>query len=957
MCNTFLEGVFNRSLNYVTAVVAFMIKILGNEMITKLCAAGHALGWLILGFTTISAEAAQPLQPVELRCEYLANPVGIDVVQPRLSWVLTVKPVNGLGRLFGSRDDSRGREQTAYRILAASSVAKLAADQGDLWDSGEVASDETAQIVYAGVTLTSRQQCFWKVVVWDEHRRKSAWSDVATWEMGLLQPQDWLGSWIGMNLPTPTGDLAANPAPFLRRDFSVRSGIKRARLYASGAGSLELHLNGQKVGGNRERDPGYTDFNKRVLYVTYDVTPLLRPGVTNTIGAILGTGWYDVHDVAVWGFEHASWRGRPRLQLVLVVGYNDGETQVLASDNLWRATSQGPIRSDGIYSGEIYDARREMPGWDEPGFADDSWQAADVLPAPAGKLTALRCPPIAMVKTIIPQAITQPQPGVYVVDMGENFSGHAQLIVHGPAGTKIQLRYGECLATNGMVDRSSISEFMPPPRPFQTDAYICRGSGTETWEQRFSYSGFRYLEVTGFPGQPTLDNFRGRFAHTDLEPAGEFSCSNEGLNQVQRATVQSYLCNAQNIPTDCPTREKNGWTGDAHLAAEAGLMNFHSAAFYTKWLDDLKDNQLADGHIGVIVPTADWGLGDCQPAWDSAYPLIAWDLLEYCGDRRILAEHYDRLRLYVDFLAGQTVNGIIAKTDSLGDWCPWSTETPSQLTATAFFYEDARIVSQAAALLGHAEDAAKYAALAEKTKAGFNAKFFDATNNSYANGSQTALAAALYFGLVSPARQSAVLGNLAQQVETLGHIDAGILGAKWLPAALSAGGRTDAAYLMVAHANQPGWIAMARDSKTLWEQWREPHSRNHIMFGSVSGWFYQWLAGISSDPAQPGFKHIIIQPQPVGDLTWVKAAYDSIRGPIVSNWSRQGGRLTMDITIPPNTTATVYVPAENEMSVTESGRPAAKVPGIKFLGLGRGAAAYAVGSGTYKFSSLVPRRL
>jgi alpha-L-rhamnosidase len=777
---------------------------------------------------------------------------------------------------------------------------------------------------------------------------------MATWEMGLLQRPDWQGSWIGINMPAPADAFSANPAPYLRRDFQLRPGVKRGRLYASGVGSLELHLNGQKVGGNRERDPGYTDFNKRVLYVTYEVTSLLRSGATNAIGAILGTGWYDVHDVAVWGFEHASWRGRPRMQLMLVVDYKDGHIQTLSSDDSWRATSQGPIRCDGIYSGEIYDARREMPGWDEPGFDDHLWPAADVLPAPAGKRAALRCPPIAIVKTMVPKAITQPQPGVYVVDMGENFSGHAQLAVQGPAGTKIRMRYGECLATNGMVDRSSISEFMPPPRAFQEDTYVCKGAGTETWEQRFSYSGFRYVEVTGFPGQPTAANFRGRFAHTDLEPAGEFSCSNDGLNQVQQAAVQSYLCNAQNIPTDCPTREKNGWTGDAHLAAEAGLMNFRSAAFYAKWLDDIEDNQLPDGRVGVIVPSAGWGLGDCQPAWDSAYPLIAWDLFQYCGDRRVLVQHYDRLRLYVDYLTARTANGIITLTDTLGDWCPWSTETPSQLTATAFFYEDARIVSQAAALLGHAGDAVKYAALAEKAKIGFNEKFFEAANNSYANGSQTALATALYFGLVPGGRQPAVLGNLASQVETLKHIDTGILGAKWLPAALSAGGRSDAAYLVAARTNQPGWIAMAQDSKTLWEQWREPHSRNHIMFGSISGWFYQWLAGINCDPAQPGFKHIIIQPQPAGDLTWVKAAYDSIRGRIVSNWSLQAGVLTMDITVPANTSATVYVPAEKETSVTESGQPAAKVPEIKFLGLNHGAAAYEVGSGTYEFSSLLP---
>jgi alpha-L-rhamnosidase len=930
-----------------------MFMTLNNKIVARWPGLRVALALAFLGFVVLPAGASIPLQPIELRCEYLTNPMGIDVVQPRLSWVLTLPPATALGRLFTRQNETRGRQQTAYRILVASSAEKLAANQGDLWDSGRVAADETAQIEYAGVALTSRQQCYWKVAVWDEQHRLSAWSQTATWEMGLLQPQDWQGSWIGINQPTPTNDFVANPAPFLRRDFQLPSGIKRARLYASGVGSVELHLNGRKVGGNRERDPGYTDFNQRVLYVTHDVTSLLRPGATNTLGAVLGTGWYDVHDVAVWQFEHASWRGRPRLQLMLVVDFNDGHTQTLASDQTWRATCGGPIRWDGIYSGEIFDARRAMPGWDESGFADDAWTAADVLPAPAGKLTALRCPPIAIVKTITPRAITQPQPGVYVVDMGENFTGHAQLTVHGPAGTTIQMRYAECLATNGMIDRTTITEFMPPPKPFQVDTYICQGAGTETWEQRFSYSGFRYIEVTGFPGEPTRDNFRGRFAHTDFESAGEFSCSNDGLNQVQQATRQSYLCNAQNIPTDCPTREKNGWTGDAHLAADAGLMNFRSAAFYTKWLDDLRDNQLADGRIGVIVPSAGWGRGDCQPAWDSAYPLIAWDLFAYCGDRRILAQHYDRLRLYVDYLTGKTTNGLIALTDTLGDWCPWSTETPSQLTVTAFLYEDARIVSQAAMVLGKTNEATKYAALAETAKAGFNTKFFDAANNSYANGSQTALATALYFGLVPAERQAAVLDRLAQQVATLQHIDTGILGAKWLPVALSAGGRSDLAYSLASYPNQPGWISMAKDSKTLWEQWREPHSRNHIMFGSISGWFYQWLAGINSDPAQPGFKHIILRPQPVGDLTWVKATYDSIRGRIVSNWRRQAGVLTMDITIPPNTKATVYVPAKTETAVTESGRPVATVPGIQFLGFNHGAAAFAIGSGTYQFSSLL----
>ncbi|MBZ5560937.1 MAG: family 78 glycoside hydrolase catalytic domain [Acidobacteriia bacterium] len=500
-------------------------------------------------------------------------------------------------------------------------------------------------------------------------------------------------------LPLP----APKPAPFLRREFVVTGAVRSAYLFASGLAYAELHLNGKKVGGEIERDPAYTNFNSRVLYATYDIAGLVAQG-RNAVGAILGTGWYDVHDLAIWHFHTASWRGRPRLRLLIAIEYKDGRSQFIKSDASWKAGT-GPISHDGIYTGEIYDARQEMPGWSTPGFDDTDWSSALIMPPPSGKLVARRCPPIAITETLAPISISEPKPGRYVVDMGQNFSGHTQLRVRAAAGTMITMRYGEILHKDGTLDTAPIDTFMAktdPPQPFQQDTYICKGIDEEVWEQRFSYSGFQYVEVTGFPGRPTLENFRGRFAHTAFENAGEFACSNNVINKIQQATRWAYLSNAQSIPTDCPQREKNGWTGDAQLASEMGLMNFKSASFYSKWLDDLADAQRADGGLPVIVPSGGWGNGEWSgpitPPWDAAYPVITWNLYQYCGDTRLLERHYPRLRRYVDFFSRYEKDGVTPGL-GIGDWLPWKTDTPLDLISTAYLYLDAKIVSDIAHLL------------------------------------------------------------------------------------------------------------------------------------------------------------------------------------------------------------------------------------------------------------------
>ncbi len=835
----------------------------------------------------------------DLQCEYTTNPLGIEETVPRLSWI--------------TKTDRKDWMQSGYQILVSSTSGELAKNKGDLWDSGRVSTDASLQIEYAGKPLTSRQTAFWKVKVWDNTGKETAWSKPSTWEMGLLKPTDWNGSiWIG-----GTDDKSPSPTPHLRKEFAVKGKIARARVYASGLGYVELSLNGKKLGGPSQRDPGYTNYDKRLLYVTHDITKEIRQG-DNCIGGILGTGWFDTHDRATWNFHRAPWRSRPKLRLMLVVDYADGRTETLGTDETWQ-TSTGPILVDGIYTGEVYDARLEIPGWNKAGFDTTAWKSARKADAPKGILVALKCPPVIVSKDIKPVSITEPKPGIFVLDYGQNLSGHVRLKLRGKPGEKVTLRYSERIDKDGMIQRKEIDVYMnkeTPAQPFQTDVYIFKGEGVETWEQRFAYQGFQYLEVTGLSEKPSVDSLVARFSHTDLETTGQFSSSSTLFNKIQHATQYAYLSNAHNIPTDCPQREKNGWTGDAHLAVEAGLMNFRSESFYTKWLDDYADDQKADGRFSLIIPTGGWGSTAIHPSWDSAFHIIANDFYNYRGDKRLLMRHYDSLRKYVDHLVTRTENGIVP-FDSLGDWLPWSTKTDSRLTSSVMLYIDAKIVARAAKMLGNA-DAAKYESLVETTKAAINREFY--APDKIASSTQTALSLALYFKLLPTELHQKALDALVANVEKQGHIDTGIIGAKYILRALSENGRTDIAYKIVARKEQPGWgWWIEQGATTLWEDWKGDSSLNHIMFGDVSNWFMQWIAGIGLDPEKPAFKHILIRPQIVGDLTWAKASIDSPYGKISSSWKRNGKTLQLDIEIPANTTATVQIPD------TESGGRTVKV--------------------------------
>ena len=892
--------------------------------------------FLMCSLLTVGLGAATPLIPQRLRCEYLDNPLGLDVAAPRLSWIVT--------------GEGRARSQNAYQIRVARTQSELQAGQTLLWDTGKVLSAETNAIAYAGVPLGSAERACWSVRVWDERAQASAWSGPATWETGLLKPSDWHGQWIARSTFLASQRETPTRPPLLRCAFTLKGVVRRARVYLVGLGYHELSINGQRI-GDHLLDPGYTRYDRRVLAVAHDVTAALRDG-ENVIGVMLGNGWFNVETKAVWFFDEAPWRATPRLLLELRVEYEDGRAETISSDDAWK-TSDSAITFSSIYSSESYDARLEQPGWDEAGFDDRAWSPALVVDAPKGKIAAQAMHPIRLDRTLKPVAITETAPGVFLVDAGQNLTGNAEIAVAAPAGATLRLRYGDQLDAHGRLDQSDMDRFVQkrdPAQVCQTEEYTFKGAGVEHWHSRFTYHGFRYVEVTGASRHLTADDFTIRYFHSDVPLAGEFACSNPLLNKVWLNGRWSYLSNLFGLPTDCPHREKNGWTGDAHIACEQGLFYADGITVYQKWINDVADEQASTGALPGIVPTGGWGYAfGAGPAWDSAFLLVPWHLHEYYGDDTLLRAHYEGYKRYVDYLTTRAHDGIL--DIGLGDWAPWKAETPVEVTDTGYYYRDVQLVAMIARWLGQDKDAAKYTALAEFIRAAFNRKFYDAATASYSIGSQTALGCALYQGLVEPADEAKVLDTLVAAIaRNDNHLDFGLLGSKYVLNTLSAHGRTDVAYAIASQKTQPGWgWWVEQGATTLWEQWTGAESRNHTFFGDVNAWMMKSLAGIRADPAAPGFKHILIEPNPVGDLTSAKAHYDSVRGRIVSEWSLRDGVFTLHVVVPANTRATILVPAKPGAVVTEGGHPLDPVAGVAATTRVGDRLVCEVGSGGYVF--------
>ena len=865
-------------------------------------------GLVIIMLFSSLAGCAMSIQSIT--CEGRLAPLGLATQQPHFSWRLSA--------------DEPGQRQTAYQLQISAAEQELPQEKNLAYDSGKRPSDQSTFVPADAFAPASRQRYFWRVRVWDKNDIVSEWSEPAWFEMGLMQQSDWSAKWL--SAPTLFDWRAVDgrrkkiakdappelpeAAPIFRKEFSLDKKIASARVYVSGLGYYELLLNGKKV-GDRLLDPAFTRYDKRVLYAVYDVTEQLKCGA-NALGLMLGRGWYDMSSRGVWGFDHAPWRADPTFILQLEATFKDGSVERIISDDSW-SCAPGPITFTEIRQGEWVDARRDLPGWATPGFDDTDWFPVRTVRGPEGRLTAMTMPPAKVRQTFPPKSIKHEKRGVYVVDFGQNMAGFVRLRVQGKAGTTITLTYGEKLK-DGLVDQSNIDGLVASA-PFQTDKYTLKGDGVEMWQPRFVYHGFQYVEIHGFPGEPTADNLTAVAVNTSFAQTGEFSCSNELLNSIQHNTLWSYMNNFVGYPTDCPQREKNGWTGDAQLAAEAGLFNFDARTAYLKWMRDMADEQKPSGEIAAIIPTGGWGYywGN-GPAWDSAFLLIPWYVCLYTGDVRIIEENYEQMKRYVDFLTREkSKTGIVAW--GLGDWCPEKTKTPAEITSTAYYFVDAGLIAKFARILEKPDDAQKYTELAKQIRTAFLKKFVDLQNGGVGNNSQTALSCALYQELVTGDEAAPVIDRLLQVIrKNDGRLDFGILGSKYAPNALSDFGHAGVAYAMINRRDYPGWGHWVElGATTLWENWDGGSSRSHIMFGDVSAWFYKNIGGIQPDPAQPGFKHFFIRPYFAADLQWAKAGHETMYGKIKSEWTRKEGVVLLNISIPVNTTATVVLGGETKL--------------------------------------------
>jgi alpha-L-rhamnosidase len=759
-----------------------------------------------------------------------------------------------------------------------------------------------------------------------------------------------------------TAESRRQPARWLRKELVADKRIKRATLSASGLGLSEFYVNGEKV-GDHVLSPALAQYDKRVFYVTHDVTKQLHRG-TNAIGAVLGNGRYYADRSKVYaGTVSFGW---PKLLLQLRLEFVDGSVSNLVSDTSWKFTTDGPILANSEFDGEEYDARKEFNGWSQPGFDDSKWQPAQLAAVPPGVVGAQMIEPIRVTQTLKPIAVTEPKPGVFVFDLGQNMVGWCRLKVSGAAGTTVSLRHAETLKPDGMLYLTNLRGARV------TDTYTLRGGGPEIYEPRFTYHGFRYVEVTGFPGQPTLEAIAGCVVNDDLETTGAFVSSNELLNRIYTNIVWGTRGNYRSIPTDCPQRdERQGWLGDRSEESKGESFLFNIAPLYTKWLQDIADAQKPSGSVPDVAP-AYWPIYSDNVTWPSSSIILPSMLERQYADQQIIARHYASAKLWMDYMQPFVTNGLIAK-DNYGDWCvppedpalihskDPARKTDTTLLATAYFYRDLWLMERYAQALGKTNDAAAFHAKAEAMKTAFNDKFLNRKLGHYDNGTQTSCVLPLAFGLVPDDLRDRVFNQLVRKIteDTKGHIGTGLIGGQYLNRVLSLGGRPDLCYIIATQKDYPGLGYMvAQGATTIWELWNgntaDPsmNSGNHVMLvGDLVIWLYENLAGIKCNPEQAGFKQIIMRPTPVGDLKFVKASYRSPHGLIISEWRKDGGTFDWQITVPANTTAAIFVPAKNIGAVTESDRPANLTEGAEFLGMEGGFAIFRIGSGSYHFVS------
>jgi alpha-L-rhamnosidase len=850
------------------------------------------------------AACQKPTSPAtvgELKCEFQENPLGIDRAQPLLQWKM--------------QDSRRGARQTAWQVIVSGTYRNAENGESDIWDSGKVDSDQSVHVVYNGPALKSGRTFFWRVRVWDKDGKATPWSETGFWEMGLLNETDWQAEWIARSAENPGRSV------YMRKEFNLENkAIQKARVYVTGLGNYVLFLNGKRV-GNDLLTPGWTHYPKRLEYQVYDVKNLLNNGV-NAAGAVLGNMWWS--GGLGWQGGQKYSEGPLKFLMQLQIEFEDGSTQVVVTDDSWK-WSDSPIWDDHIYHGEKYDANLEQPGWDNPRFDDSRW--AGVEPSLyEGMLTGPNAPAMRLHQYVPPVALNEPLPGEYVYDLGQNIVGWAQVKINAEKGDTVKFRFAELLHDDGTVAQENL-------RSAEAIDMVVSNGEELVWEPKFTYHGFRYVQVSGLREKPEIKDLIGNVIYTDQPFIGYFECSNELINSINRNVVWGQKGNFYPAPTDCPQRdERLGWMGDAQIFAPTANFNMHLDRYWSKWMFDITDGQDEEGWVYDVNPPIVVE-GPSKPGWGDAITVIPWLNYRYFGNKRIIEDNYEGIKAWVEYMRGKSLEDIYFWEEGrdgwygYGDWIAVEA-SPGKPIGSAYYYYSTKLLGEMAKIIGKTSDAQEYEALAERIAAAFQKEYWDNDSLNFPGGTQTANLLPLAFGITPENLKEQVVKNLVENVmEKNGHPTTGFLGTGYILPMLSKYNHHHLAYEMMNKTEYPSWGYMVKQgATTIWELWNsdtEPpegmNSRNHFALGCVGEWIWNTLGGINICDEHPGFKRAIIKPQPVGDLKWAKAEYETNYGLLFVDWKMENGRFTLNLTVPPNTTAVVDLPGIKAGSVIKEG--------------------------------------
>lgn len=907
----------------------------------------------VLASLRSTGNPVSPIKITNLRCEYLKSPYGIDNLKPRFSWELV--------------SSQRGNVQQYYRIIVSEDSATLEGDVGDMWDSGKKKSRVTNQVAYEGKPLLSGKVYYWKIKMWDEKNNESEWSAIEHWSMGLLDKNDWKAKWIGSEpvlQATEQDNHIIPPSPLLRKEFRAAKKVKKAFLYATALGVYEVYLNGSKV-GDHVLAPEWTDYFTRVQYQTYDVTKLILSD-KNVIGASLADGWYAGVLFTHGKPQRGNYGFNRRLLAQLHITYTDGTTDTIFTDESWKILKDGPIKEASIFDGEVFDARYEPHNWLKPGFDDSCWETVTIDPSVSITLNAQMNEPIKVVDEIKPLHVFEVAKGTYIFDMGQNMAGWVKLSLPYNPGRKLVFRYGE------MLDEDSTLYVKNLRTAKQTNVYIPAKEKQVEYEPRFTYHGFRYVEISGLDKAPALGELTGKVVASSSPIVSQFETSNKDVNKLWKNILWTQLGNMHSIPEDCPQRdERCGWMGDAQVFSQTAIYNMDMAAFYTKWFRDIRDMQTEEGRFPNYAPQVGMAFYDA-PGWADAGVIIPWKAYLNYGDKGILESQYDAMKKFIDYVYSKNSNHIRVNAvgQNYGDWLNGNSirvdtypkgkgSVPKDLYSTAFFAYSTRLLANASKVLGKTQEFKYYNALYQSIRNTFIREFIDA-DGVVKGDTQAGYALALEFDLVPEDLRPKVAKNMVNAVNEYDfRISTGIQTTIRLMNQLSRNGYTEVAYKLLESNRFPSWLySVDQGATTIWERWdgyvkgrgfQGPgmNSFNHYAIGAVGEWMYKHILGINYDESNPGYRHFIIKPEPGGSLTWAKGSYHSIIGNISVAWQHNSETFSCEITIPANASATLILPMEGQ--VTENGIPASKAKGVRLTGKSKGTTSFALQSGKYSF--------